>query len=93
MKKNVTLLLLFLLFIGKINSQSITLSVANPECNQDGALIASVNGITPPYNVILYYYSVAPYNLVTTQTNVTTFTTQIGGNLSAGDFIVEVIQQ
>lgn len=92
MKKIVTLLFFCLLYVGKINSQNVTLSVANPECNQDGMLQVVVSGISPPYDVILYNYIIGPYYIVTTQTNVTTFTTQIGGNLGASEYIAEIIQ-
>jgi hypothetical protein len=79
MKKKVSLLFFFLLSIGKINSQSVTLSVVQPDCNQDGIIQVNVSGITPPYDVILYRQNVSPFNIVSTQNNITTFTTQISG--------------
>lgn len=91
MKKIATTLFLYLFFIKGIISQTVTLSVIQSECNNDGILQATVSGITPPYDVVLYDYMVGPYNIVTTQTNVTTFTTQIGG-LASHQYLMQVSQ-
>jgi hypothetical protein len=79
MKKIVTLIFLSLLFIGKINAQSVTLSLVQPDCNNDGILQVNTSGITPPYDVVLYRNYVSPVSIVATQNNITTFTTQING--------------
>jgi hypothetical protein len=97
MKKIVTLLFLFLLSIGKINAQSVTLSVVQPDCNHDGIIQVNTNGITPPYDVVLYTYSVTPLYIIATQSNITTFTTQINnlsGDLSwyGSKYIVQIKQ-
>lgn len=91
MKKHTTLLLLFLISIGKINSQSVTLSVVQPECNADGIIQANVSGVTPPYDITWYYYSVSPSYSISTQTNVLTTTVQLP-NLPSSEYIVEIIQ-
>ncbi len=79
MKKIATLIFFFLLFVENINSQSVTLSVVQLDCNQDGILQVNTIGITPPYNVVLYRNYVSPVSIVATQNNITTFTTQING--------------
>lgn len=58
----------------------------------DGSLQATVVGITPPYDITLYSYTVSPYSIVTVQSNVTALTSQFG-NLDGGRlYIVEVTQ-
>lgn len=87
MKKNVTLLL-FLLFIGKINSQSVALFVVQPECNGDGIMQATVSGITPPYDIAWYGQM---SNLNSIQSNIFTTTVQ-STNMSSSTYFAEIIQ-
>lgn len=76
MKKIFTLLFFATLFFVRVNAQTVTLSVIQPECNNDGILQATVSGITPPYDIALYEDVVDPLRIVSTQTNVAVVTTQ-----------------
>ena len=91
MKSYIIGICLFLLFSHTILSQSITLSVVQPKCNNDGILKATITGVIPPYDVVWYEYQVNPNTIVATQSNVTTFTTQIS-NQSKYVYVAEVLQ-
>lgn len=91
MKSYIIGICLFLLFSHTILSQSITLSVVQPKCNNNGILKATITGVIPPYDVVWYEYQVNPNTIVATQSNVTTFTTQIS-NQSKYVYVAEVLQ-
>lgn len=88
MKNFIAFLFLSLLFVGNINSQSITLSVIQPECNGDGIMQATVSGITPPYDIAWYGQM---SNLNSIQSNIFTTTVQ-STNMSSSTYFAEIIQ-
>lgn len=77
-------------------SQSVSLTIIQPDCNNDGIVQANISGITPPYDVVWYQAPLNPGYLMATHSNVTASTDQLinldtymGG---AFDIIVQVKQ-
>lgn len=91
MKKIILLFVIFLFTTGKIESQSVTLSIIQSECNADGVLQANVSGITPPYDIKWYRNVITPSYSISLQTNVLSTTTQLS-NLASNEYIAEIIQ-